>query len=139
MYQEPYPTSIWIDSTNRMVRIKNTKSYQHPTKCVDTNNDEADPTPHPPYSTPSRHSQQLGRTISPHSTIMSRSNSVLSVPPEQPYSIDEASILQSLRAVVVRHHASVSPSPTTTTKVILSSKERVLHAVLRKWNVITEQ
>ena len=152
MNQEPYPTSIWIDSTNRMVRIKTCMKENHLPKA----DHAADLT------------QQQQRTMSPHSTIMTSHNSFLSLQQEGlSKNIDETSILQSLRAIIgsgrrpspppppvthlttslimtdhQHHHPSPIATTTTmtipTTKVMLSPKERVLHAVLLKWNVVTE-
>ena len=117
MYQEPYPTSIWIDSTNRTVRIKKTVAYHSsPTQQCDT-------------TIPIRQ-------MSPQS-IVTTNSSFLSFPPEPPYRMDETSLLQSLRNAVVRGHASVLSSPPSAS-TSLTSKERVLQAVMLKWKVVTE-
>ncbi len=129
MYREPYPTSIWIDSTNRIVRIKNTMNHHDDDDDdVAVDNDHVALTPH----------ALQRRVMSPQST-MTRSNSFLSLQQEKPYMIDETSVVQALRAVV-RHgrHSSSSPVTTTSPTAPLSSKERVLHAVLLKWKVVTE-
>jgi hypothetical protein len=157
MYQEPYPTSIWIDATNRIVRIKGGSQHKHPPKkdAVDTEG-RTDPTHPPTLTTTHHHSQQQQQqqrigttTMSPHSTIMtssSGSHSVLSLQHERNwYTVDEAIILQSLRTVVGQRALSQPPQPSScttspaTTKFVLTPKERILHAVLMKWNVVTEK
>jgi hypothetical protein len=135
MYQRPYPTSIWIDSENRTVRIKNNQlqlSQEH-------------------------HVTSFGlvqqRTESPQS-IIPLNSSLTSLQEEQSYDIDVASILQSLRGVhghMVRKLSSSTsfglrpstPQPPSLSAPLvpreaLSPQERVLHAVLLKWKVVAE-
>lgn len=120
MYQEPYPTSIWIDSTNRIVRIKKTITNRSgPTQS-------AVPT--------SSHPQQM----SPQS-IMTSSPSFLSLPLEATYMIDETSLLHSLRNAAVRGHSVLLSQLPPSSPNTLSPKERVLQAVLMKWKVVTEE
>lgn len=118
VYQKPYPTSIWIDSTNRIVRIKKTVTNHSGPSSV--------PTPiHP-------------RQMSPQS-IMTSSPSFLSLPQEATYMIDETSLLHSLRNAAVRGHSLLLSQPPPSSPTTLSSKERVLQAVLMKWKVVTDE
>jgi hypothetical protein len=167
MYQEPYPTSIWIDATNRMVRIKGGSQHQHlPKKDMVINEGITDPA-HPTQSTSTTHHhshEKRTTAMSPHSTIMTSStgshSSFLSLQHERNwYTVDEATILQSLRTVVGQRSLSqqqqqqqrtsttslmanqghnINNTPTTT-KFNLTPKERILRAVLMKWNVVTEE
>jgi hypothetical protein len=104
MYQEPYPTSIWIDSDARIVRIKSSNKkipcHYHPTSSPD-------------YLQ------------------------------EQQHLVDETSVLQSLRTSARKSLSPICVSQETSTttnatKKYSSSNERVLHAVLLKWKVMTE-
>ena len=131
MYREPYPTSIWIDSTNRTVRIKNTMNHTDD----DDDDDDENVTVDSDHVTLTPHAVQQ-RAMSPQST-MTRSNSFLSLQQEKPYRIDETCVVQALRAVMCQGRPA-SSSPATSPTAPLSSKERVLHAVLMKWKVVTE-